>query len=261
MEQGVPCTSICIVHSLGHNVVTTNRGGHRHPIVFASRELTTFENNYTTTEREGLEMVYALQKFRHYLLGSHFKMYTYYYALKYLVNTPVLGGRICRWLVLFQEYDFEVVVKPGKLNAGLDHLSCILIGEDASNLDDNFPYPRLFAVRVVDDYFVNIVAYLSTSMAPFEMTVAQKKWVVVKETNLYKLGEDGIMRCCVLEREKLIIIGEAYDGIVGGHYAGKETAQKILCAGIWWPTLHKYVKEYCQSCDVFQRVGKPSRRD
>ena len=70
-------------------------------------------------------MVYALQKFRHYLLGKHFKMFTDHYALKYLVNKPMLGGRICRWLLLFQEFDFEVIVKPEKLNAILDHLSGI----------------------------------------------------------------------------------------------------------------------------------------
>jgi hypothetical protein len=58
-------------------------------------------------------MVYALQKFRHYLLGKHFKMFTDHSTLKYLVNKPVLGGRICRWLLLFQEFDFEVIVKPG----------------------------------------------------------------------------------------------------------------------------------------------------
>jgi hypothetical protein len=39
-----------------------------------------------------IAMVYALQKFRHYLLGSHFKMYTNHSALKYLVNKPVWGG-------------------------------------------------------------------------------------------------------------------------------------------------------------------------
>jgi hypothetical protein len=74
-------------------------------------------------------MVYALQKFRHYLLGSHFKMYTDHSALRYLVNKPVLGGNICRWMLLFQEYDFEVIVKPGKLNTGPDHLSHILTGK------------------------------------------------------------------------------------------------------------------------------------
>jgi len=40
-------------------------------------------------------------------------MYTDHSALKYLVNKPVLGRIICRWLLLFQEYDFEVIVKHG----------------------------------------------------------------------------------------------------------------------------------------------------
>ena len=70
-------------------------------------------------------MVYALQKFRHYLLGGHFKMFIDHSALQYLVNKPVLGGRIYRWLLLFQEFDFEIVVKQGWLNVGPDHLSRI----------------------------------------------------------------------------------------------------------------------------------------
>jgi hypothetical protein len=77
-----------------------------HPIAFASRNISTSEMNYTTTEREGLAMVYALQNFRHYLLGGHFKMFIDHSALKYLVNKPMLGRRICRWLLLFQEYEF-----------------------------------------------------------------------------------------------------------------------------------------------------------
>lgn len=70
-----------------------------HPIAFASRKLFKVEKNYTTIKREGLVVVYALQKFRHYLLGAHFKMFNDHSALKYLVNKPVLGGKIYRWLL------------------------------------------------------------------------------------------------------------------------------------------------------------------
>jgi hypothetical protein len=60
----------------------------------ANRKMPTTEQNYTTTKHEGQTMVYALEKFRHYLLESHFKMYMNHYALRYLVNKPVLvGGR------------------------------------------------------------------------------------------------------------------------------------------------------------------------
>jgi hypothetical protein len=103
-----------------------------------SKKLSESKQNYNTTEREGLAMVYALQKFRHYLLEKHFNMFTDHSALKYLVNKPVLGGRICLWLVLFQEFYFEVIVKTGKLNAGPNHLSRVTKGEEPTNLEDNF---------------------------------------------------------------------------------------------------------------------------
>lgn len=64
-----------------------------HLIAFTNRKLSKAEKNHSTTECEGLAMVFALQKFGHYLLGGHFKMYTNHSALKYLVNKNALGGR------------------------------------------------------------------------------------------------------------------------------------------------------------------------
>jgi hypothetical protein len=69
---------------------------------------------------------------------------------------------------------------------------------------------------------------------------------------LYKLGIDGILRRCVLEHERRMILSEAHIGIMGGHYAGKATTHKVLRAGIWWPTLHKDAKELFQICDLCQ---------
>jgi hypothetical protein len=91
-------------------------------------------------------MVYVLQKLKHYLLRKNFNMFIDHSTLKYLVNKPVLGGRICRWLLLFQEFDFEVIVKPGKLNTGPDHLSWISNGEEPMNIEDNFLDAWLFSV-------------------------------------------------------------------------------------------------------------------
>ena len=142
---------------MGIVLAQSDEGNIDHPIAFASRKLSIAEKNYTTTEREGLAMVYALHKFRHYLLGSHFKMFNDHSALKYLVNKPVLGGRICRWLILFQEYDFEIIVKPGRLNMGRDHLLRIESGEEPTNLEEGLPDAQLFAIQIVDEYFQDIV--------------------------------------------------------------------------------------------------------
>ena len=122
--------------SLGVVLAQPGGGDIDHPLDFSSRKLSTVEINYTTTEREGLAMVYALQTFRHYLLGGHFKMFTDHSMLKYLVNKPVLGGRICIWLLLFQEYDFEIVVKLGRVNKVPEHLSRLEHGEEPTSLED-----------------------------------------------------------------------------------------------------------------------------
>ena len=129
----------------------TGEGALGHPISFSRIKMSMTEKNYMTTEREGLAMVYALQKFRHYLLGGCLQMYTDHSALKYLVNKPVLGGKICRWLLLFQEFNFEVIVKPGCLNVGPGHLSRIENGEEATILEDNFLDAQLFAFPMMDD--------------------------------------------------------------------------------------------------------------
>ena len=90
-EFHVHVDTSCI--ALGAVLTRVNEGELNHPIVFASRKLSKAKKNYSTIERKGLAMVYALQKFKHYLLSRNFKMYTDHSALKCLVNKPVLGGR------------------------------------------------------------------------------------------------------------------------------------------------------------------------
>jgi hypothetical protein len=85
--------------------------------------------------------------------------------------------------LLFQEFDFEVIVKPGKFNARPDHLSRVTNGEEPTNLEDNFPDAQLFSVQVVDEYFADIIEYLSTGGVPQEFSTAQKKNLVVRATN------------------------------------------------------------------------------
>ena len=71
-----------------------------HPTYYASRQLVAVERNYSTIEREALNMVYSVEKFCHYLLGYPFVFHVDYDALKYMINKPQLSGRIARWVLL-----------------------------------------------------------------------------------------------------------------------------------------------------------------
>jgi hypothetical protein len=84
-------------------------------------------------------------------------MFTNHFVLKYLFNKPVLGWRICKWLLLFQEHEFEIIVKPGRMNKGLDHLSRLEHGEDPTSLEDALSDAQLLAIRKIDDHFIEIV--------------------------------------------------------------------------------------------------------
>jgi hypothetical protein len=87
-----------------------------HPNVYASQKLNKVERNYSTVERESLSMIFALQKFRYYLLANTFTFFTDHQALKYLVNKPVHQGNIFRWLLLFKEFEFDIIIQPRKKN-------------------------------------------------------------------------------------------------------------------------------------------------
>jgi hypothetical protein len=61
-------------------------------IYYANRFMNNAENNYITTEKEALTMIYAVKKFKHYLLGNNFTFFMDHQTLLYLVNKPLVNG-------------------------------------------------------------------------------------------------------------------------------------------------------------------------
>jgi hypothetical protein len=70
---------------------------------------------------------------------------------------------------------------------------------------------------------------------------------------LYKMGPDDIMRRCVMEAERPLILAKEHEGIAGGHYVRKETTQKVLRDGLWWPTC-------TQRCEGILQILKPTKQ-
>ena len=78
------------------------------PVYYSSRKLSATERNYSTTEREALGMIYSINKFRHYMLRKKFTLHVNHAALLYLVSKQWLTGKLARWMLLFQEFDFDI---------------------------------------------------------------------------------------------------------------------------------------------------------
>jgi len=96
---------------------------HEVVIRYDSRILNNNEKKYSTTEKEALALVYAIQIYKPYLFGKRFKVFTDHKPLKSFLKQNSLNDRIERWKLALQDMDFEIEYKPGKENKGADALS------------------------------------------------------------------------------------------------------------------------------------------
>ena len=115
-------------------VLGQRREGKPFVVYYASRTLNSAQMNYSTTEKELLAVVFALDKFRSYLIGSPIIVFTDHAALKYLLSKKDAKARLIRWILLLQEFDLTIKDKKGVENVVADHLSRLEFNDSANGL-------------------------------------------------------------------------------------------------------------------------------
>ncbi|RVW61098.1 Transposon Ty3-I Gag-Pol polyprotein [Vitis vinifera] len=254
----LPFEVMCDASDLAMGAVLGQRkDGKPYVIYYASKTLNEAQRNYTTTEKELLAVVFALDKFRAYLVGSSIVVFTDHSALKYLLTKQDANARLIRWILLLQEFNLQIRDKKGVENVVADHLSRLVIAHDSHGLpiNDDFPEESLMSIEVAP-WYSHIANFLVTGEVPSEWSAQDKRHFFAKihayyweEPFLFKYCADQIIRKCVPEQEQSGILSHCHDSACGGHFASQKTAMKVIQLGFWRPFLFKDAHSMCKGCD------------
>jgi hypothetical protein len=171
-------------------------------ISYASKTLTGPQLNYARTEKELLAVVFAIEKFRSYLVGTKVIVYTDHVALKYLLTKKDAKPRLIRWILLLQEFDLEIKDKKGVENYVADHLSCLQFEESAElPINDYMRDDTLLKVLTTDPWYANIVTYILAGHIPpgadRKKIIRDSRLHLWDDLYLYQVCTDGLLRRCI----------------------------------------------------------------
>ncbi|GJS97243.1 reverse transcriptase domain-containing protein [Tanacetum coccineum] len=249
---------------------------HFQPIHYASKTMVDAQAHYTTTEKELLAVVYALEKFPPYLVLSKSIVYTDHSALKYLLAKQDAKPRLLRWILLLQEFDVVIRDKKGAENLAADHLSRLENPHQSElekkEITETFPLETLGMVTFRGDdnapWFADFANYHAGNFMIKGMSSQQKrkffkdvKHYFWDDPFLFKICADQVIRRCVHGKEALDILEACHNGPTRGHHGAKLTAKKVFDAGFFCLTIYKDGHELVKNCDSCQRQGKISQRD
>ena len=248
--------------ALGAQLLQEFEDGNLHPVGFHSRVLTRAETNYSTIEREGLSILDSMAKFRHLLLGHKVIVMTDHAPLKWLMTCDHKSSRLAKYSLKLQEYDLQVIYKPGKSNVVADALSRVtlydnnVVGVTETHLSANKTDLLAFARgQREDNFWAQIIDYIMTGKRPIYMNPTQwRHWQHQKDK--YFLQEGVLYYCppdamrpllCVPESLQFDLITTYHSSLFGCH-TGRSRTYKRLSLKYHWLGMSHSVAEFVAGC-------------
>nr|GEY63287.1 reverse transcriptase domain-containing protein [Tanacetum cinerariifolium] len=249
---------------------------HFRPIYYASKTMNEAESSYTTTEKEMLAVVYALEKLWSYLIMNKSIVYTIHSALKYLFAKKDSKARLLIWVLLLQEFKFKLIDIKGAENLAVDHLSRLENTYqnvlDPKEINETSALATLNMVSFCGNsstlWFDDFANYHAGNFVVNGMSSQQKnkffkdvKHYIWDDPFLFKICADQVITRCVHGQEAIDILKACHNGPTERHPGPNYTAKKVFDFEFYWPTIYRDAHDLVKSCDACQRQGKISQQD
>lgn len=219
-------------------VLTQVQDGEERVIAYMSAKLTAAQRKYHVTERECLAVITAIEKFRQYIEGVKFTVISDHASLQWLQNLKDPAGRLARWALRLQAYDYEIkhrkgihMVVPDALSrAAVETIELIKI---ADTTDDSY-----IALREAIDYRPSQhVGYRIDNN------------IILKRVKIRCDAADDLWRIYLPADAREDALNECHDNKLAAHGGYMKTLRRLQ-RHYYWPGMHSDTLQYVKSCDT-----------
>ncbi|OWZ17073.1 RNA-dependent DNA polymerase [Phytophthora megakarya] len=231
--------------------LTQDQGQGEQPVAYASKVNSPTVANYSITDLECAAVVWAVKLFRPYLYGRKFELVTDHAALKWLMTSKDLTGRLHRWALQLQEYHFDVVYRPGASNVVADALSRAPVNAVVA-VTTHGDEGEMMAGRNGEEQLTDelIRERQSTDRTVNQLRLEGRhagREIVDNDGLACIRASDGSLRVLLPASLWAVVLRECHDSIFAGHLRVPQTYARVA-AQYWWPGMKEHIRRWVRSC-------------
>lgn len=234
-------------YGVGACLMQKDSNGQDRAICFFSKKLTGSQKNYSITELECLAVVLAVEKFRPYIELHEFTVITDHSALKWLMGQKDLSGRLARWSLRLQRYNFSIEHRKGVQNVVPD---CLSRESDISEINNTMKLVDLNSEHFDSDEYKSLRETVQQNQSRLPDVKVGEKYVYKRV--MHRLGQDDeefdVWRLWIPSALTHDLVFQAHCSSDGLHNGIAKTIHKLRQL-YFWPRLGSQVKSFVENCE------------
>lgn len=214
------------------------------PISYASRKLTKAERKYSVTERECLAVLFGVEKFRGYVVGSELTIITDHASLCWLYKLKDPIGRLARWTIRLSQFHFNIVHRRGTQNVVADFLSRHI---SVLNVEDFFP----------DSWYQNMMNKIKQFPDKYPDFQVRDQLIFKHIKPSHEIESNlSDWKVVVPTANRKDVLSEFHDGPLSAHFGVSKTHARII-THYYWPGMRKDIRYFVKTCKICGAFKKP----
>lgn len=242
----------CDASGVGLGAVLTQEG--EQVIAYASRTLSRTEQKFSATERECLAVIWAVEKFRPYVEGSHFTIITDHYSLLWLHNLKDPQGRLARWALRLQPYSYTLVHRKGK-----EHVVPDMLSRSVEQEQEMVPVVSE-VLKVEDGWYKKMLREVTEKGDQYPTWRVEKDLLwkhIPSRTALWDITSEW--KRVIPKEDRAKIIHMCHDEPTAGHLGSFKTFSRVQNQ-FYWPKMRQDISKYVARCRVCQTTKSDNQR-